>query len=173
MAAAAQLLTLASSSAILAKTQGHKGDIWDVRVVRRIEQHPYAWRIWQPFIIQGERECDLIVAFGAMANGKKEMGNILTAVSRDDGDTWSELVPILNHRERQGAVQLAYANPVLYCAPRQDVIWCLAMRCPISFENSEESQLVCAFAAGGGWSRTRIELTMKYTGPLITNAGLV
>ena len=136
MAAAAQLLVLVSRSDILAETHAHKGDVSDVRVVRRVEQHPYAWRIWQPFIIQGERERDLIVAFGAMVNGKKDMGDILAAVSRDDGDTWSEPVPIFDHRKRQGAVQFAYANPVLYRAPGQDVIWCLAMRCPISFENS-------------------------------------
>lgn len=171
-AAAAQVLLLLSGSDVPAQTRNHKGDVADVRVVRRVEQHPYAWRVWQPFIIQGERQRDLIVAYGAMVNGKKDMGDILAAVSRDDGDTWSEPVPIFNHRERQGAVQFAYANPVLYRAPGQDVVWCFAMRCPISFRNSEESRLVGAFTADGGWSWTQVELRMQYTGPLITNAGL-
>ncbi len=171
--AAAQLLILLGGSDMLAETPNHKGDVMNVRVLRRVEQHPHAWRVWQPFIIQGDRERHLIVAYGAMVNRKKDMGDILATISRDDGETWSEPVPIFSHRERQGAVQFAYANPVLYRAPGQDVIWCFAMRCPISFENSEESQLVGAFTADGGWSWTQVELNMRYTGPLITNAGLV
>ena len=173
MTAAVQLLILSSSPAICAETETYQGDVSDVRVVRRVEQHPYAWRVWQPFIIQGERQRDLIVAFGAMVNGKKDMGDILAAISRDDGDTWEEPVPIFDHRARQGAIQFAYANPVLYRAPGQDVIWCFAMRCPIAYENSEESHLVAAFTPDGGRTWTPVELAMHYTGPLITNAGIV
>jgi hypothetical protein len=29
----------------------HQGDVADVRVLRRVEQHPHAWKIWQPFIL--------------------------------------------------------------------------------------------------------------------------
>lgn len=151
----------------------HQGDVTDVRVVRRVEQHPEAWRLWQPFIIQGERKRQLVVAFGAMVSGKKDMGDILVSLSADDGDTWGNPVPVFNHQQRQGAIQFAYANPVLHRAPGQDVIWCFAMRCPITFENSEESQLVGAFSADGGRSWTPVELAMHYTGPLITNAGIV
>ena len=32
---------------------------------------------------------------------------------------------------------------------------------------------VAAFTADGGYSWTQVELSMKYTGPLITNAGIV
>ena len=171
--ASAQAVVLFGGLAVAAEYERYQGDVTDVRVVRRVEQHPYAWRVWQPFIIQGERPRDLIVAFGAMVNGKKDMGDILATVSRNDGDTWSEAIPIFNHLERQGAIQFGYANPVLYRAPGQDVIWCFAMRSPISYENSEESQLVGAFTADGGWSWTPVELNMHYSGPLITNAGLV
>ena len=157
----------------LAESETYKGDVSDVRVIRRVAQHPYAWRVWQPFIIQGERQRDLIVAFGAMVNGKKDMGDILATVSRDDGDTWGEPVAIFDHQRRQGDIQFAYANPVLYRAPGQDVAWCFAMRCPIAFENSEESQLVAAFTADGGHTWTQVQLAMRYTGPLITNAGIV
>ena len=108
-----------------------------------------------------------------MVNGKKDMGDILATISRDDGDTWEEPVAIFDHRQRQGAIQFAYANPVLYRAPGQDIVWCFAMRCPIAFENSEESQLVAAFSADGGRTWTPVELAMHYTGPLITNAGIV
>ena len=151
----------------------YKGDVTDIRVVRRIEQHPDAWRVWQPFIIKGDRPRQLIVAFGAMANGKKDMGHILASLSTNDGDTWGEPVAIFNYHGRQGAIQFAYANPVLFRPPGQEVIWCFAMRCPIAYENSEDSQLVAAFSADGGRSWTPVELAMHYTGPLITNAGIV
>ena len=151
----------------------YEGDVTEVRTIRRIEQHPYAWRVWQPFIIQGHKKNHLIVAFGAMVNGKKDMGDILATVSKNDGDTWGEPIPIFNHRQRQGALQFAYANPVLYKSPEQDVIWCYAMRSPIASENSEESHLVAAFTADGGFSWTQVEMAMHYTGPLILNAGIV
>ncbi len=151
----------------------HKGDVTDVRVIRHVEQHPGSWRIWQPYIIQGQKKKHLIVAFAAMANGKKDMGDILVSLSTDDGDTWDEPICVFNHRQRQGAIQFAYANPVLYRAPGQEVIWCFAMRCPIQQVNSEESQLVGAFTADGGRSWTPVEMAMHYTGPLITNAGIM
>lgn len=151
----------------------HKGDVTDVTVVRRFEQHPHAWRLWQPFIIQGERKRHLVVAFSAMVNGKKDMGDILVTLSKDDGQTWETPVAVFDHNQRQGAIQFAYANPVLYRAPGQAVIWCFAMRCPIAFDNSEESQLVGAFSADGGRSWTPVGMAMHYTGPLILNAGIV
>ena len=171
MVVGAAAILLAGSA--LAESETYKGDVSDVRVIRRVTQHRYAWRVWQPFIIQGERRRDLIVAFGAMVNGKKDMGDILATVSRDDGDTWQEPVAIFDHQRRLGDIQFAYANPVLYRAPGQDVVWCFAMRCPIAFENSEESQLVAAFTADGGHTWTQVQLAMRYTGPLITNAGIV
>jgi hypothetical protein len=170
---AAKARKAAAAAAADGATPQYQGDVTDLRVVRRIEQHPDAWRVWQPFIIQGERPRHLIVAFGAMANGKKDMGHILASLSPNDGDTWGEPVAVFNYHVRQGAIQFAYANPVLFRAPGQDVIWCFAMRCPITYENSEESQLVAAFTADGGRSWTPVELAMHYTGPLITNAGIV
>lgn len=106
-------------------------------------------------------------------NGKNDMGDILVTLSRDDGDTWQEPVLVFDHRVRQGAIQFAYANPVLYRAPGQDVIWCFAMRCPIVSKNSEESYLVGAFSADGGRSWTPVEMAMHYTGPVIVCASPV
>lgn len=151
----------------------YQGDVTDVRVIRRVEQHPYAGKIWQPFIIQGDGKRDLLVAFGVQLNGKGDMGDIMASLSRDDGDTWQEPVAVFDHRIRQGAIQFAYANPVLFRATGQNVIWCFAMRCPIGYRNSEESQLVGAFTADGGRSWTAVEMAMDYTGPLILNAGIV
>ncbi|MHC4561127.1 MAG: sialidase family protein, partial [Planctomycetota bacterium] len=150
--------------------QGHddyKGDVTGVRIVRRVEQHPDSWRIW------GMKTKHLIVAFGAMTHGKKDMGDIFASVSKNDGKSWGEPVVVFDHNKRQGVIQFAYANPVLYRAPGQDVIWCYAMRCPIVYRNSEESQLVGAFTADGGHTWTQVEMAMHYTGPLITNAGIV
>ena len=48
----------------------YKGDVTDIRVVRRVESHPDAWRLWQPFIAHWKRK-RLVVAFGAMTKGKK------------------------------------------------------------------------------------------------------
>ena len=151
----------------------HKGDVTDLRVVRRVEQHPQAWRVWQPVIIKGDKKKQLLVAFGAMRNGKKDMGDIFVTLSKDDGDTWEEPVAVFDHTSRQGDIQFAYANPVLYRAPDQAVIWCFAMRCSIAQRNSEESQLAGAFTADGGRSWTPVEMAMHYTGPLILNAGIV
>ena len=82
----------------------YEGDVTDVRTIRRVEQHPYAWKIWQPFIIKGDKKKELLVAFGVQVNGKNDMGNILVSLSRDDGDSWEEPVPVFDHRERHGAI---------------------------------------------------------------------
>lgn len=166
------LCALACPAASYGQESGFQGDVTDVRVIRHVQQHPQAWRLWQPYIIQGNRKRRLLVAFGAMTNGKKDMGDILASVSKDDGDTWQQPVTVFDHNQRQGTVQFAYANPVLYRAPAQEVIWCFAMRCPIVYKNSEESQLVGAFSADGGRSWTPVEMAMHYTGPLILNGGI-
>jgi len=187
--AASLLLTLAMAASAAAEPAGkktaepagkktaepaqHRGDVTDVVVIRGLERHPGAWRVWQPVIIPGDKKKHLIVAFGAMANGKKDMGDILVTLSRDDGATWEEPTAVFDHRQRQGAIQFAYANPVLYRPPGQAVIWCFAMRCPFAADNSEESRLVGAFTADGGRSWTPVEMAMHYTGPLILCAAPV
>jgi len=63
---------------------------------------------------------------------------------------WQEPVTVFDYNVRQGAFQCAYANPMHYRVPGQGIIGCFAMRCPIAFRNSEESQTVAAFSADGG-----------------------
>lgn len=144
----------------------HEGDVTDVQVLRAVEQHRQAWRIWRPVIVQGLKKQHLIVAYGSMLNGKKDMGDIHVMLSTDDGLNWSEPNAIFSHDVLQGDLQFAYANPVLYRVEGQAIIWCFAMRCPIQQRNSEESHLVGAFTADGGRSWTSVELAMHYTGPL-------
>lgn len=148
----------------------YSGDVTDVQTIRHVDQYPQAWRVWQPFIIQGDKQNQLLVAFGAMRNGKKDMGDIFATFSKDDGDTWEEPTAVFDHTRRQGAIQFAYANPVLYRVPGQTIVWCFAMRCLITQRNSEESKLAAAFTADCGRSWTPVELAMHYTGPVILNA---
>jgi hypothetical protein len=165
------VLWLVCPSAHAAKPS-HEGYVSDIRVLRHVDQHPDSWRVWQPFIAQWKGR-HLVVAYGAMTNGKKDMGDIFVMVSRNDGDTWDEPIAVFDHEERKGGIQFAYANPVLFKPSGQEVLWLFAMRCSINQENSEESSLVAAYTADGGRSWTPVELAMHYTGPLITNAGIV
>ena len=149
----------------------YEGDVTDVRVVRCLESHPDAWRVWQPVIAQWKGR-HLVAAFGVMIHGKKDMGDIFVSVSKNDGDTWREPVAVFDHNQRQGSIQFAYANPVLFKPENQDVLWCFAMRCPIVYKNSEDSQLAGVFSADGGYTWTPVELAVHYAGPLILNAGI-
>ncbi len=166
------ILMLSTGLHLLANPLEYEGDVTDVRVLRHVDQHPDAWRIWQPTIVNWKKN-HLIVAFGAMTTGKKDMGDIFAMVSRNDGDTWDEPVAIFDHDVRQGAIQFAYANPVLFRPDGQNIVWCFAMRCSIQQENSEESGLAAAYSADGGRTWIPVELAMHYTGPLITNGKIV
>lgn len=147
------------------------GDVTDIRVVRSVEQHPGAALVWEPYIAEWKAK-HFVVAFGVGIPGKSDMGDICACVSTNDGDTWGEAVTIFDHKQRHGSLQFAYANPILYKPPGQDVVWCFAMRCPLSRQHSEDSQLVAAFSADGGRAWTPVELAMHYTGPLIVVAGI-
>jgi hypothetical protein len=94
------------------------------------------------------------------------------SVSTNDGDTWSEPVCVFDHHQRQGTIQFAYANAILFHPPGQEVVWCFAMRCPMNFRNSEDAQLVAAFSGDGGRSWSPVELAMHYSQPLIVVAGI-
>ena len=148
------------------------GDVTDVRTIRHMDQHPGASLLWEPYIAQWKGR-QLVAAFGVGIPGKTDMGDILASVTTNDGDTWSDPVPIFDHRERQGTIQFAYANAILFKPPGQDVMWAYAMRCPMNYRNSEDAQLVGAYSADGGRSWIPVELSMGYTGPLIVVAGPV
>jgi len=147
------------------------GDVRDVRVVRSVEQHPGSSLLWEPYIAEWKPK-HLVVAYGAGIPGKTDMGDIVASVSTNDGDTWSEPAFVFDHNQRFGAMQFGYANAVLYKPPGQDVMWCFAMRCPMNYQHSEDSQLVGAFSGDGGRSWTPVEMAMHYTGPLIIVGGI-
>ena len=158
------------ASTLPASTPDYQGDVTAVRVIRHMDKHPGSSLLWEPYIAQWKGR-HLVAAFGAGIPGKTDMGDILASVSVNDGDTWSDPVYIFNHQERQGRIQFAYANAILFKPPGQDVIWAFAMRCPMNYRHSEDSQLVGAYSADGGRSWVPVELSMGYTGPLIVVAG--
>ena len=170
------LLVLAFATALLARAAGaaepdYTGDVTDVRVIRRFEQHPGSSLVWEPYIAQWSGR-QLIAAYGAGIPGKTDMGDIFACVSTNDGDTWSDPVCVFDHNQRQGTVQFAYANAILYHPPGQNVVWCFAQRCPMNYRNSEDAQLCAAFSGDGGRSWSPVELAMNYTQPLIVVAGI-
>ena len=64
----------------------YEGDVTGVRVIRRMEQHPGAALVWEPYIAQWKPK-HLVAAYGAGIPGKTDMGSIYASVSTDDGDT--------------------------------------------------------------------------------------
>ncbi len=54
--AALPLCALACGAAAFGQESGYEGDVTDVRVIRHVEKHPQAWRLWQPYIIQSTRQ---------------------------------------------------------------------------------------------------------------------
>lgn len=172
LALGALLLGAAIPAPAASPVQPYTGDVRDVRVIRDMSQHPGAALLWEPYLVQWKGR-HLVAAFGAGIPGKTDMGDIFASVSTDDGDTWSDPVPIFDHHMRQGTIQFAYANAILFKPEGQDVIWAYAMRCPMNYRHSEDSQLVGAYSADGGRSWVPVELSMGYTGPLIVVAAPV
>lgn len=151
--------------------EDYKGDVTDVSVVRRMEQVPGSALLWEPYIAEWKPR-QLVVAFGAGIPGKTDMGDILASVSSDEGKSWNEPVYVFDHHERFGSIQFGYANPILFKPPGQEVIWCFAMRCPMAWAHSEDSQLCAAYSGDGGKSWLPVELIMHYSEPLIVVAGI-
>jgi len=149
----------------------YTGDVTDIRLVAALPRPGLYNRIWQPFI-EVWRPGHLLVAYGQHLAGKVDMGDIVCAISTDDGDSWEEPVTIFDHRVALGPLRFAYANPVLYHPPGQPVVWCFAMRCPLHYRDSEDSQLCAAYSADGGRSWLPVELAVNYHSPLITCAGI-
>lgn len=154
-----------------AASAASNGDVADVRVIRTLDQHPGYDRLWQPYIAQWTDK-HLVVAFGGHLPGKVDMGDILCSVSINGGDTWEEPVLIFDHKVPLGQLRVAYANPVLYRPPGQPIIWCYAMRCPLYYRDSENSQLAAAYSVDGGRSWQQVEVAQQWQSALIIVAGI-
>lgn len=168
---AAPLVVLATAAADAAEDEAYRGDVEDVVTIDVLDpEGPYD-KIWEPFIARWTDE-HLIAAYGLQVRGKMDMGDIVCSLSHDGGRTWSERITVFDHRVRNGSVQYAYNNSVLFRPPDQDVVWLFVMRAPMHYRDSENADLVAAYTADGGYSWNHVELAMGYQGSLIIVAGL-
>lgn len=155
----------------LAEESGYEGDITSVVTIDTLAPGgPYS-KIWEPFIAQWS-ERHLVCAYGLQLTRKSDMGDIVCSVSRDGGKTWGYRTMIFDHRYRNGSVQYAYNNSVLFRPPGQDVIWLFAMRVPLSYRDSENARLVAAYSPDGGYSWNPVEIANDYQGALIIVGGI-
>ncbi|MCA9137635.1 MAG: exo-alpha-sialidase [Planctomycetales bacterium] len=149
----------------------YSGDIFDVTTIDRLEPDGPYNKIWEPYLVKwGSKQ--FVAAYGLQVTGKGDMGDIVCSITRDAGKTWGHRVMVFDHRQRNGTVQYAYNNAVLFRPPNQDVIWLFAMRAPMHYRDSENADLVAAYSADGGYSWHHVEIAMDYQGSLIIVAGI-
>ncbi|MCA9175560.1 MAG: exo-alpha-sialidase [Planctomycetales bacterium] len=149
----------------------YRGDIQDVVTIDRLRADGPYNKIWEPYLAKWTGK-HFVAAYGLQVTGKGDMGDIVCSISRDAGRSWGQRVMVFDHRQRNGTVQYAYNNAVLYRPPGQDVIWLFAMRAPMHYRDSENADLVAAYTADGGYSWHHVELAMDYQGSLVIVAGI-
>ena len=147
------------------------GDVTDVTTIDTLDPTGPYNKIWEPYLAKWS-EKHLLAAYGLQVNGKGDMGDIACSISRDSGKTWGHRITIFDHRVRNGTVQYAYNNAVLFRPPGQDVIWLFCMRAPMHYQDSENADLVAAYSPDGGYSWHQVELSVDYQGSLIIVAGI-
>ena len=149
----------------------YDGDVRDVVTIEVLDDDGIYDRLWQPYLARASEE-HLIVAFGRHLAGKIDMGDLVCSISTDGGSSWSRPNLIFDHREMHGGRRYAYANPVLYRADGDDLIWCFGMRCSLHYRDSEDAELCAAYSADGGYSWQPVELTNRHHAPVIVVAGI-
>jgi len=147
------------------------GDVTDVREIDRLRPDSTYKLIWEPHLAKWTDK-HLVCCYGLQLQSKTDMGDIVCSISRDGGKTWSPRTMVFDHRLRNGTVQYAYNNSVLFRPPGQDVIWLFCMRSPMHYRDSENADLVAAYTVDGGLSWQHVELSLGYQGPLIIVAGI-
>lgn len=148
-----------------------RGDVTDVREIDRLAPGSQYSKIWEPHLAKWS-DTHFVCCYGLNLHGKGDMGDIVCSISRDSGKTWSKRSVVFDHQVRNGTVQYAYNNSVLFRPPGQDVIWLFCMRAPMHYRDSENADLVAAYTADGGLSWQHVELSLGYQGPLIIVAGI-
>ena len=146
--------------AIAAETNFH-GNVTDVVTIDSLDKNGPYNKIWEPFIAKWSDK-HLVAAYGLQVTGKGDMGDIVCSVSRDAGRSWGHRITIFDHRVRNGTVQYAYNNAVLFRPPGQDIIWLFVMRVPMHYRDSENADLVAAYSPDGGYSWHHVELSVDY-----------
>ena len=162
---------LAACLPAIAEEANFEGDVTDVVTIDTLDKDGPYNKIWEPYIAKWSDK-HLVAAFGLEVTGKGDMGDIVCSISRDAGKTWGHRITIFDHRVRNGTVQYAYNNAVLFRPPGQNVIWLYAMRAPMHYRDSENADLVAAYSPDGGYSWHHVELSVDYQGSLIIVAGI-
>jgi len=158
-------------SAQVSKAQ-YTGDVEKVVTIDTLPPSSVYKQVWQPYIAQWKKDY-YVVSYGLKLKGKSDLGTLVCSITRDGGKTWSAPITIFDHTLPNGTQRYAYANTVLFRPEGQDVIWCFAMRAPLYYKDSEDSELCAAYSADGGLSWHHVEMSNKFPSPLITNAGVV
>ena len=158
-------ICLASASVFAA------GDATDVLEIDRLAPDGIYNKIWEPHLAKWTDE-HLVTCYGLQLNRKLDMGDIVCSISVDGGKSWSPRTMVFDHRVRNGTVQYAYNNAVLFRPEGQDIIWLFCMRAPMHYRDSENADLVGAYTVDGGVSWQHVELSLGYQGPLIIVAGI-
>ena len=162
------LITLTSGMVFSQKT----GDVSHVTTIDILPKPSIFKQVWQPYLAMWE-DNHYVVSYGLKLDGRADMGDIVCSISKDGGKKWTAPVMIFDHRLHNGTQRYAYANGVLFRPEGEDIIWCFAMRCPLSYTDSEDAKLCAAYSCDGGYSWIQVELWMMSHSPLITNAGVV
>ncbi|HVZ97013.1 MAG TPA: sialidase family protein [Chitinophagaceae bacterium] len=144
------------------------GDATDISIIDTLPANsPYS-KVWQPYLAI-LKDHTYIATYGFGLQGKTDMGDIVCAISKDNGKTWGHRISIFSS---EGG-PYAYANSFFYQDPVQDILWCYAMRCPKFYKNSEESELVAAYSPDKGLTWIPVPLSVDFHSPLITNASIL
>ncbi|MDG2380039.1 MAG: sialidase family protein [Pirellulaceae bacterium] len=165
------LVPLFAVATSVAEERSFQGDLTDVTTIDTLNpEGPYN-KIWEPYLAKWTRK-HYVTAYGLQVRGKGDMGDIVCSISRDAGKTWGPRITVFDHRVRNGTVQYAYNNAVLFRPPGQDIIWLFCMRAPMHYRDSENADLVAAYSPDGGYSWHHVELSLDYQGSLIIVAGI-
>jgi hypothetical protein len=154
-----------------AAERDYQGDATDVTTIDTLNPDGPYNKIWEPYLAKWS-EKHYLAAYGLQVHGKGDMGDIVCSISRDSGRTWGHRITIFDHRMRNGTVQYAYNNAVLFRPPGQDIVWLFCMRVPMHYRDSENADLVAAYTPDGGYSWHHVELSVDYQGALIIVAGI-
>lgn len=149
----------------------YEGDVKDVVTIDSLDPDGPYNKIWEPYLAKWSSK-HYVAAYGLQVTGKGDMGDIVCSISRDAGKSWGHRAMVFDHRVRNGTVQYAYNNAVLFRPPGQDVIWLFAMRAPMHYRDSENADLVAAYSPDGGYAWHHVELSVDYQGSLIIVAGI-
>jgi hypothetical protein len=164
-------ISIASTWSAPSLQAADSGDVRDVSVIDTLDPNGPYNKIWEPHFTKWTGR-QFVVCYGLQVRGKGDMGDIVCSVTRDAGRTWEPRTFVFDHRQRNGTVQYAYNNPVVFRPDGSDVIWLFVMRAPLHYRDSENADLVAAYTADGGRSWHHVELAMDYQAPLIIVAGI-